>query len=117
MDSTFRRHGSVIADPGSCAFLTPGSGVGFFRIPDRKPIFLGRKFYNSLKMGLIFFLQHSKNKIISSFVKFIATKKCMTTNFFPPLSFIAVFGSEIRDPGWAKIRIREKHPGSATLNK
>jgi hypothetical protein len=23
--------------------------------------------------------------------------------------------SEIRDPGWVKIRIREKHPGSATL--
>ncbi len=26
-------------------------------------------------------------------------KKGMTTNFFPPLSFIAVFGSRIRDPG------------------
>ncbi len=24
-------------------------------------------------------------------------------------------GSEIRDPGWLKIRIRDKHPGSATL--
>jgi hypothetical protein len=40
----------------------------------------------------------------------------MTTNFFSPLSFVAVFGSEIRDPGWVKIRIRDKHPGSATLN-
>jgi hypothetical protein len=46
----------------------------------------------------------------------------MTTNFFSPLSFVAVLGSgirdlgsEIRDPGWVKIRIREKHPGSATL--
>jgi hypothetical protein len=39
----------------------------------------------------------------------------MTTNFFSPLSFVAVFGSEIRDPGWVKIRIRDKHPGSATL--
>jgi hypothetical protein len=46
----------------------------------------------------------------------------MTKNFFPPLSFAAVFGSgirdpgsEIRDPGWVKIRIRDKHPGSATL--
>ncbi len=29
----------------------------------------------------------------------------MTTNFFSPLSFVAVFGSAIRD----------KHPGSATL--
>jgi hypothetical protein len=23
----------------------------------------------------------------------------------------------IRDPGWVKIRIRDKHPGSATLDK
>jgi hypothetical protein len=48
----------------------------------------------------------------------------MTTNFFSPLSFIAVFGSGIRDPGsgirdpgsgirdpgWVKIRIRDKIP-------
>jgi hypothetical protein len=39
----------------------------------------------------------------------------MTTKFFSPLSFVAVFGSGIRDPGWVKIRIRDKHPGSATL--
>jgi hypothetical protein len=39
----------------------------------------------------------------------------MTTNFFSPLSFVAVFGSGIRDPGWVNIRIRDKHPGSATL--
>jgi hypothetical protein len=36
---------------------------------------------------------------------------------FSPLSFVAVFGFEIRDPGWVKIRIRDKHPGSATLQK
>ncbi len=40
----------------------------------------------------------------------------MKTNFFSPLSFVAVFGSGIRDPGWGKIRIRVKHPGSAKLN-
>ncbi len=39
----------------------------------------------------------------------------MTSNFFSPLSFVAVFGSGIRNPGWVKIRIRDKHPGSATL--
>jgi hypothetical protein len=33
----------------------------------------------------------------------------MTTNFFSPLSFVAVFFL-IRDPGWVKIRIRD--PGS-----
>jgi hypothetical protein len=26
-------------------------------------------------------------------------------------------GSDIRDPEWIKIRIRDKHPGSATLIK
>jgi hypothetical protein len=36
----------------------------------------------------------------------------MTTNFFSPLSFVAVFGSEIRDPGWVKIRIRD--PGETS---
>jgi hypothetical protein len=41
----------------------------------------------------------------------------MTTNFLLPLSFVAVFGSGIRNPGWVKIRIRDKHPGSATLQK
>jgi hypothetical protein len=49
-------------------------------------------------------------------VKFVATKKGLTTIFFSPLSFVAVFGSEIRDPEWVKIRIRDKHPGSATLS-
>jgi hypothetical protein len=34
-----------------------------------------------------------------------------------PLSFLPVFGSEIRDPGWVKIRIRDKLPGSAILVK
>jgi hypothetical protein len=46
----------------------------------------------------------------------------MTTNFFSPLSFVAVFGSGIRDPG-SGIRdgyksgsgIRDTHPVSATL--
>jgi hypothetical protein len=34
----------------------------------------------------------------------------MTTNFFHP-SFLFLF----LDPGWVKIRIRDKHPGSAAL--
>jgi hypothetical protein len=51
-------------------------------------------------------------------------KKKVELKFFSPLSFVAVFGSGIRDPGSAirdpqsgmdKIRIRDKHPGSATL--
>jgi hypothetical protein len=63
---------------------------------------LGKKFYDSLKIGPNFFLHHFKTKIICNFVKFVAT-----ANFFSPLSFVAVFGSGIRDPGWVKIRIRD----------
>jgi hypothetical protein len=50
-------------------------------------------------------------------VEVVVTKKDMTTNLFSPLCFVAVFGqgSKIRDPGWVKIRIRDKYPGSATL--
>jgi hypothetical protein len=64
---------------------------------------LGKKFYNSLKFGPNFLLQQLKNKIILNFVKFVATKKVQ--QIFSPLSFVAVFGSGIRD----------KHPGSAAL--
>jgi hypothetical protein len=46
----------------------------------------------------------------------------MTKFFFSPLSFVAVFGSGIRDPGSGMGKnqdpgsgIRDKHPGSATL--
>jgi hypothetical protein len=35
----------------------------------------------------------------------------------PPSSSGAVVGSEIREPGWKKIRIRDKQPGSATRKK
>jgi hypothetical protein len=41
----------------------------------------------------------------------MATKR-YDRKFFSPLSSIAVFGSRIRDPGWVKIRIWYKHPGS-----
>jgi hypothetical protein len=40
----------------------------------------------------------------------------MIANFFHP-SVGPVFGSETRYPGWVKIRILDKHPGSATLLK
>jgi hypothetical protein len=106
-------------DPGSGAFLSLdpdlGSGISFFpdpgsRIPDLgsristpnffefSDKFLGKKFYNSLKTGPNFFLQHLKNKIIFNFVKFVATKTGLTTNFVSSLSFVAVFVSGIRDP-------------------
>ncbi len=70
-------------DPGSGDFLTPGSGIRnrFFPDPGSQihifesllTIFLGKKFYNSLKIGPNFFLQHIKTKIMCNFVKFVAT--------------------------------------------
>jgi hypothetical protein len=63
---------SIVADPGSGAFLIPGSGMGFFsgsRIPDPKYYvrelgdnFLGKKFNNSSKIGPNFFFCISKIK-------------------------------------------------------
>ncbi len=87
----------------------PGSGIGsripnpsFWELSDK---LLSKKCYISLKTGPTFFRQYIKNKIILNFVKFVATKKVWQQIFFPHLSFVAVFGSWIRD----------KHPGSATL--
>ncbi len=52
-----------------------------------------------------FFLQHFKNKNFFNFVKFVTTKKGMTTKkIFRPsllLRFLDL-GSEIQDPGWVK---------------
>jgi hypothetical protein len=59
---------------------------------------LGKNFNNSWKIGPNFFLQHIKNKIIFSFVEFVATKNGLTKKNFSPLSFVAVFGSGLRDP-------------------
>ncbi len=71
---------------------------------------MGKKFYNSLNIGPNFFLQLFKTKIIFNFVKFAAREKVMTTNFFSPLSFVAVFGTGIRDPGSGLGKIQD--PGS-----
>ncbi len=48
---------------------------------------------------------------------FVATKNCRTKKNFPPPLLVLLLnpGSEIRDPGWKKISIRDQHPGSATL--
>jgi hypothetical protein len=50
--------------------------------------------------------------MIFKFLKFVATKKVRQQIFFTPL-FCCCFW--VRDSGWVKIRIRDKHPGSATL--
>jgi hypothetical protein len=74
--------GSRILDPGSwipdlgSRILDPGSQTHIFE--SEVTIFWGKKFYNSLKIGPNIFLQHFKNKIIYSSVKFVAIKKLRT---------------------------------------
>jgi hypothetical protein len=51
-----------------------------------------------------------------NFVKFMAKKRYENLFFHPSLLLLFLDpGSEIRDPGWVKISIRDKHLGSATL--
>ncbi len=124
-------------DPGSGAFLTPGSVIWnrFFpdpgfqipdsgslisdpgsRIPDPKPIFL-RAFWakSSIilwKLDQIFFFSISKINNLQ-FCEIYRYKKGMTTNFFFTPLFCCCFW--FRDLESVKIRIRDKHSGSATL--
>ena len=99
----FTHSGSRIPDLGS-RIPTPY----FLELSNK---FLGKKFYNSLKIGPNFFLQHLTNKIIFNFVKFVATKKLKKVwqqFFFTPF-FCCCFW--IRDPEWVKIRIRDTGSG------
>ena len=106
-------------DPGSgirCLFdpwiRDLGSGIGFFRIPDlgsRIPNpyfwelidnFLGKKFYNSLKIGPNFF-SSTFPKNSSILWNLWLQKKVWQQIFFRP-SLLLLFldpGSETRDPG------------------
>jgi hypothetical protein len=117
-----------VADLGSGPFLTPGSEIrdpgseiGFFRILDvgsRIPnpyfdslltIFWAKCAVILCKVAQIFLSTSSKIKWLKNFVTFVATKKDMTKIFFHP-SLLLLFldpGSEIWDPGWIKIRIRD----------
>jgi len=87
----------------SGAFLTPGSGKGFFsgsRNPnpyfwDLGDNFWGKKYYKSWWICSSYFLYLFENNVILSLVKFEATKKGKTTNF--PPSIVAAVGSGIRD--------------------
>jgi hypothetical protein len=92
--------------------------MGFFWIPD-----LGSRIPNpySLKIGQKFFFSISKINNLQ-FCEICGYKKGLKKKFFPPLSLVEVFGSGIQDsgsgiqdPGRVIIRIRDKHPGSATL--
>ena len=123
-----------IRDPVPIWPLDQGSGLGFLRIPDLgtrsripNPYFweLSDNFPVKSTTVLSEFAQifslPVQNEIIFNLVIFVATKKVGQLIFYP-CSFVAVGGSGIQDPGsknrdprWIKIRIRDKHPGSATL--
>ena len=124
--------GSRIADPGSripdlgSRISDPGSRIPDLgsRIPDPNPNpdfwglgdnFLGKNFNNSWKIGPNFFLRHIKNKIIFSFVKFVATKNGLTKKIFVTLqtsNFLILFLS------WGKTAwIRIPDPNSKSWEK
>ncbi len=107
--------GTSVADLG--LFWPPGSGIGFFRIPDHQAIFrrawwqfLGKLYYLSLSMAQLYFLCLYKNKF--QFCEIFGYKKGKTFVFPLPFCFLVV-GSGIQNPGW--IKIRDTHFGSATL--
>jgi hypothetical protein len=56
---------------------------------------LGKNLNISRKIGPSFFLQHIKNKIIFSFVQFVATKNALKKKNSPPPSLVLLF----LDPG------------------
>ncbi len=116
--------GSGIRDPVPFWPLDPGSGIGFFRIPDLgsripdlgsripnpyfwqlRENFLGKKFYNSLKIGPIFFLQHFINNIVQFSEMYDSKKKVWQLIFFHQCLLLLFLdpGSEIRDPGSATL--------------
>jgi hypothetical protein len=88
-----------VRDPGSGAFLTPGSGMGWekvsIRIRDEQP-------------GSYFL------ELRNHFFAFFGVKMLKFFDEDPGSGLETV---RIRDPGWKKVGsgIRDKHPGSATL--
>ncbi len=104
--------GNIVAsvadqDPGSGVFLRSGSRIPnpyFWELGDniwgvKTSIIFG-------KLGKFFSSAYQKWSNIQ-FCEICGYKKGMTTKKISPLSFVAVFISEIRDPGWVKIRIRD----------
>jgi hypothetical protein len=88
----------ALLDPDPDPYSNYGSGsngpIEYGSNPDPDP--------KHWKIGQKFFLQHCKNKIVFNFVKIMVPKKRFDNKFFFAPVFIAIFGSEIRDPGWVK---------------
>ncbi len=104
-------------DPGSGAFM-PLIRNGFFpdlgsqtQIFDSWMTNVWVKKSTSSVLAKKNFLHRFKNNIIYNYMIFVATKNGRTTFFSPPFRRCCW----IRDSGWIKIRIRDKHSESATL--
>jgi hypothetical protein len=100
---------SSIPDPGSGAFLTPGSGIRnrFFlgsRIQSHI-IFWGKKFYNSLLIGPHFLLRQFNKKNNFQFCNICGYKKKYDNKFFFRPSLLLLF----LDPGWIIIIPNPQH--------
>ena len=107
-----------IRDPVTFLPLDPGSGMGFFGIPDFGSqdhilkSFLtsfGKKFYNSLKISTNFFLWQFKTEIIYNFVKFGGNIKRFNISFFFTSLFCCCFsGINIPDPQHCSASMKSK---------
>jgi hypothetical protein len=90
------------------------SGIRFFQIPFFQRTQSSEHFLNSLTVDKNIFSEYLLKKFNNfHFLKvFMVTKKGKTSNlFFPPL-FCCCW---IRDPGWRKVQIQYKYPGSVIL--
>ncbi len=95
---------------GIGAFLTPGSRIPnsyFWELSDN---FLDKKFHNLWNLAQIFFFWAVQKLNNFTFCEICGYKIMFDKNFFFHPSLFYLFldpGSEIRDPGWVKIRIRD----------
>ncbi len=116
---------SGIRYPESGAFITPGSGIGFFRIsgPRSRIINLYFRELNDNFLVKITIILCQLAKILSCTPVEKLNNSCFVTivvykrldNKFSPLLFCCCFldrGSEIGVPEWIK---KDEHPGSAKL--
>ncbi len=124
LDPTLLTQKYSLPDQGSGAFLSlpPGSGEGFFRISDpgsQTHICDSLMTTFGVKSTIILSVLATKKflYLFKNIMIFVASINGRTAKIVS-LSFLgAVVGSEIRDPGSGMDKIRDKHPGSATLQK
>ena len=74
-----------------------GSGTGLD--PDTEFIdnFFDKQFYNSVKIGPYFFLQHFKAKLIYNFVKFCGWDQSKNPDFYPTFQHLPCPARELTD--------------------